>query len=178
MNNYKGEKYFTCSPKLLKDLNAISKNLVENLRAKGKSYQVKEIINSKSFNELWNVIPKKSDNKHSRNEYKGIYAFAVVGKSKIDFKYVGISQTIRRRFTGHTKRKTRQAATWAYMMIKKDFPELSIKQRERKISAYQKTIIYPLQFTFYPIDDNMMLHIAEVYCVNKLKAFWNSFETH
>jgi hypothetical protein len=176
--NYKGEKYFETYAKLLSDLDKICETLINNLKTKGKSYTVQEIINAKSFNELWQETPNKHDNKYSKKEFKGVYAFATVEGNKIDFKYIGISQTTRRRFSAHTRRTTRQEATWAYIMIKKDFPNLDLKQREKKITEYQKKIIYPFRFTFCPVDDNMLLHIAEVYCVNKLKAYWNSFETH
>lgn len=177
--NYKNEKYFDTSPKLLVELDRICEMLVKNLKTKGKSYTAEEIVKSKSFNALWDEKPNKLDNKYSKNEFKGVYAFASVDKqNKIDFMYVGISQTTRRRFSAHTKRTTRPEASWAYLMIKRDFPKLTKEQREKKIPEYQKKVIYPLRFTFCPIDDNMLLHIAEVYCVNKLKAFWNSFETH
>ena len=139
---------------------------------------VSDIINAKSFNQIWDVEPNKHDNKYSRNEFKGLYAFAAVNRNKVDFRYIGISQTIRRRFAGHVKRKTRQEATWAYLMAKCDFPDLDISNREEKIPIYQREIIYPLKFTFHTIDDNMLMHMAEVYCVNKLKAYWNTFETH
>ncbi len=177
--NYKGEKYFDTSTKLLTDLDSICETLVKNLKTKGKSYTAEEIVNADSFNDLWQVTPNKHDNKHSTKEFKGVYAFATVDNNKIDFRYVGISQTIRRRFSGHTKRTTRNDATWAYLMIKREHPELkSTQEREKKIPEYQKKIILPLRFTFCPVDDNMLLHIAEVYCVNKLNAYWNSFETH
>lgn len=51
-------------------------------------------------------------------------------------------------------------------------------EAERIIPLVQKNYIYPCRFTFVLIPDNMLMHIAEVYCVNKLKAEWNSFETH
>ena len=177
--NYKGEKFFETSSKLLTELDAICETIVGNLKTKGKSYATEEIVEAKSFNELWQVKPNKHDNKYSTKEFKGIYAFASVDKNKkIDFKYIGISQTTRRRFSAHTKRTTRAEASWAYLMIKRDFPNMTKEQREMKIPEYQKKFIYPLRFTFCPVDDNMLLHIAEVYCVNKLKAHWNSFETH
>jgi len=176
--NYKGEKYFDTSFKLLTKLDAICDTLIENIKIKGKNYTIEMIINAKSFNDLWQVTPNKHDNKYSKKEFKGVYAFATVDKTKTDFKYIGISQTIKRRFFHHTKRITRQEASWAYLMVKRDFPNLTLQQREKKIPEYQKKFIHPLKFTFCPVDDNMILHIAEVYCVNKLKAYWNSFETH
>jgi len=119
-----------------------------------------------------------SDNNDSKNEFKGLYAFANVKNGVVDFQYIGISQTIRRRFNAHVRRTTRPEASWAYLMIKKDFPNLNKEERELKIPEYQKKIIYPQNFTFVLIDDNMLMHIAEVFCVNNLKSYWNSFETH
>lgn len=176
--NYKGEKFFDTSSKLLADLDTICQTLTNNLKTKGQSYIAADILNAKSFNSLWQVEPNKHDNKYSTNEFKGVYAFASVDKNKIEFQYIGISQTTRRRFSAHTKRTTRQEASWAYLMVKQDFPSLTPQQREKKIPEYQKKFIHPLKFTFCPVDDNMLLHIAEVYCVNKLKAYWNTFETH
>lgn len=176
--NYKGENYFDTSVKLLTELDIICNNLTDNIKKEGQSYIAADIVSAKSFNDLWQVLPNKYDNKYSRNEYKGIYAFATVVKNKVEFQYIGISQTIKRRFSAHTKRTTRQEASWTYLMIKRDFPNLSLEQREKKIPEYQKKYIHPLRFTFCLVDDNMILHIAEVYCVNKLKAYWNSFETH
>lgn len=177
IHNYKEEKYFDTSVKLLNELDVICQILIDNLKNNERSYIAEDIVNAK-FNDLWPYKPNKYDNKYSKKEFKGVYAFAVVDKNKINFKYIGISQTIRRRFSAHTKRTTRQEASWAYLMIKHDFPKLTLQQREKKIPEYQKKFIYPLKFTFCPVDDNMLLHIAEVYCVNKLKAYWNSFETH
>lgn len=176
--NYKGEKYFDTSFKLLDDLETICNTLIKNLKTKGRSYTSANIVKAKSFNELWQLEPNNCDNKFSKKEFKGIYAFAKVDQNRISFEYIGISQTIRRRFSAHTKRITRQEASWAYLMIKKNFAKLTAQQREKRIPEYQKKFIYPLKFTFCPIDDNMLLHIAEVYCVNKLQAYWNSFETH
>ncbi|MBH8571184.1 hypothetical protein [Hymenobacter negativus] len=159
-------------------LDTICETLVNNLSTNNKSYTVEEIIKAKSFNKLWEHAPNTPDKKNSKNEFKGLYAFALVDKSGIDFMYVGISQRTRDRFSDHTKRKKRNYASWAYSMIKSSFPDLSKKEWEEKIPTYQKEHIYPLRFTFCPIDDNMLLHLAEVYSANKLKAKWNSFETH
>lgn len=179
--NYKREKYFDTSKELLNELNKICNTLLANLNSDSDSHKVSDINKrTKPFNDLFrNTKPNNPNgNKYSKKEFKGIYAFAEVKNNKVDFMYLGISQTIRRRFGGHTRGKTKLDASWAYLMIKHKHPNLSIIGREKKIPDYQKNDIYPLRFTFCPIDDNMLMHIAEVYCVNKLKAFWNTFETH
>jgi GIY-YIG catalytic domain len=159
-------------------LDGICETLITNFRTRDKSYFVKDILQAKSFNSLWDVPPNNFDNKHSKNEYKGIYAFASVEKNEVDFLYIGISQTIKRRFGKHTTRNRKNEASWAYLMIKHDFSDLSIPDRQLKIPEYQQKIIYPVKFTFCLVNDNMLMHIAEVYCANKLKAEWNTFETH
>jgi len=64
-------------------------------------------------------------------------------------------------------------------MIKHELTDVETRElRELRIADFQKEHIHPLRFTFLPIEDNMLLHMAEAYCVNKLKVKWNSFETH
>ena len=96
--NYKGEKYFDSIRKLIKDLDIICNALAKKFKSFEKSYTVSDIIKAKSFNSLWKVKPNKHDNKYSKKEFKGIYAFATVKNKKIEFMYIGISQTIRRRW--------------------------------------------------------------------------------
>ncbi|MBX2960261.1 MAG: GIY-YIG nuclease family protein [Flavobacteriales bacterium] len=177
MKNYNNEPFISTDLNLLKELDSISEKLHKNMITEGKSFIVKDILDKKKFNSFWDFEPH-DENKYTKKEYKGIYAFASVTNGIVNFKYIGISQTIKRRFNAHTKRTTRQEASWAYLMIKKDLVEKTLKERESYIPIYQKEKIYPLRFTFFPIEDNMLLHIAEVYCVNKLHSYWNSFETH
>lgn len=180
--NYKGEKYLDTSEELFIKLNEICEVLLDSFRNDKKSYPVAEIIKMKNyyqFNELWEHLPNIPDKKNSKNEYKGLYAFAHVENGDIDIMYIGISQRTRARFSDHTKKKKSKDASWAYLMIKHEISNLTTRElREVKIPDYQKEYIHPLHFTFYPIEDNMLLQMAEVYCVNKLKAKWNSFETH
>lgn len=175
--NYKGEKFHLDGMKLFKELDSICQSLKDNFKKSGKFHSVKSIMDS-SFNELWDLKPNNEDNKWSKNEFKGIYAFVQIKNGKVEFKYIGISQRIRNRFWEHTKRKRKSDASWAYLMSKEFNPGFSKLVAENKIPFYQKKHIHPLYFTFVPIDDNMLLHIAEVYCVNKLRSYWNTFETH
>lgn len=180
--NYKKEAYLETSSELFTTLEEISETLLNNLRNEKKSYPVEDLIRikySSEFNELWEYLPNISDKKNSKNEFKGLYVFAHVENDAVDCMYIGISQRTRARFKDHTKRNKSKDASWAYLMIKHEISDLTTREtRESKITDYQKKYIHPLRFTFYPIEDNMLLHIAEVYCVNKLKAKWNSFETH
>ena len=132
------------------------------------------------FKEFWKhiLINNPNGNKFSKNEYKGIYAFAEYSNGKTRVLYVGISQTMRRRFFKHTKEKGKEGATWAYAMLKWHHPQLSKEDRILMIPEIQNSLIKNCRFTFIPIESNMMIHLAEVYCANKLRAHWNSFETH
>ena len=178
--NYKGEKYLDLSGPLFTRLDALCEELISSLKTDQKSYAVADIIKTKpkDFNGLWEHLPNAPDKKSSKKEYKGLYAFAVVDGEQVDFMYIGISQRTRGRFTDHTKRRKSKDASWAYMMVKHAFPDLDRAAREARIADYQKELIHPLRFTFCPIDDNMLLHLAEVYCVNRLRVKWNSFQTH
>lgn len=178
--NYKGEKYLDLSGQLFAQLDALCQELISRLKTAQKSYSVEDIIKikPKNFNSLWEHLPNTPDKTNSKNEFKGLYAFAVVEGDSVDFMYIGISQRTRARFSDHTKRSKSKDASWAYMMVKHAFPDLTRADREALIVDFQKEWIHPLRFTFCPIDDNMLLHLAEVYCVNRLRAKWNSFETH
>lgn len=176
--NYNDEEYIETSTELFDKLKYISDTLTDNLKTSEKSYYVEEIIKAKSFNKLWDLTTNNDENKYSKNEYKGIYIFAAVEDNKVDVKYIGISQTIKRRFFHHTRRTTRQEATWAYLMINHEHKDKNKIEKETLIPFYQKKFIYPLKFTFYQIDNDMLLHFAESFCVNHLKSYWNTFKTH
>jgi len=176
--NYQDESFLETGNNLFNIVERICKDL--NTKMKSESYQVKDIIriSKNRFITLWpNNEPNKLDNKHVKNEYKGIYAFATKSRQgTIDWQYIGISQTIKRRFRGHTTGKTKNDATWAYLMAKNS--NKTIKNPISKIEDFQLEHIYPCYFTFVKIDNDMLLHLCEVYCVNKLKSFWNTFKTH
>lgn len=175
--NYKGESYFEHST-LFDYLNNLCEILEANMLSHENSYLVKDLLAAPDFNKRWQVTPNNPNNPRSKNEYKGIYAFASVMDAKVNFMYVGISQTIRRRFYKHTLRNRKNEASWAYLMAKHHHPDLSISDRQLKIPDYQRQNIHPIRFSFCLIDDNMLMHIAEVYCANRLRSHWNTFETH
>ncbi len=169
--NYKGEVFLATGPKLLTQLEAIASELESNMKHPKSRFKVSEIlsIRTNSFQKFWpDIAPLNPDHKHSKKEYKGLYAFARIEKGKVLWQYIGISQTIKRRFKGHTIRRTKNSASWAYL----------IRKSEEQIPTVQKRYIHPCYFTFVQVEDNMLLHMAEVYCVNKFRSEYNSFETH
>ncbi|MES2006328.1 MAG: GIY-YIG nuclease family protein [Bacteroidota bacterium] len=178
-HNYKKEKYFDTAS-LITYLDEVCATLITNFLTPGRNHLVKDLMNVKDrdFNALWHAAHNNEENKHSKNEFKGIYAFATVDRNDVDFHYIGISQTIRRRFGKHTLKKRKNEASWAYLMAKHHHPDLSNEDRQLKIPEYQQKYIHPVRFTFCQVDDHMLMHIAEVYCANKLRAEWNTFETH
>lgn len=169
--NYKGEPYLPTGRSLIEKLEGISQELHRRMKTPGMHHKASDIlaIRSDSFKILWpEELPLNPDHRHSKNEYKGLYAFAIRAEAGINWQYIGISRTIKRRFKGHTLRKSKNSASWAYLMAKS----------ETEIPEIQKKRIYPCYFTFVQIEDNMLLHMAEVYCVNMFRSEWNSFETH
>ena len=169
--NYKDESFIKTGPALIYKLENIAFELQQNMKDSKSRFIASEILNTgkNAFHRLWpDVKPNNPYHKYSKNDFKGLYAFAIIKNGKINWQYIGVSQTIKRRFKGHTLRKTKNSATWAYLMCKS----------EENIHIKQKEIIHPCYFTFVKIDSNMLLHMAEVYCVNKFKSTWNSFETH
>lgn len=178
--NYNKEPYLDFSKDLFDRLDGICAALVLHFKTPGKSYPVSELISKAStFNTLWEYRPNSPGKKNALTEFKGLYAFARVEGEEVDFSYIGISRRIKARFSQHVNPNGRKnTATWAYLMASHDFSGPDKAARETKIPEFQKSHIHPLRYTFYPIEDNMLLHLAEIYCVNKLRSNWNSFRTH
>jgi hypothetical protein len=180
--NYKGEEFLNTNIQLLNKLNELSEELLHNLTNDGKFQLVKDILDGKNFKSAFPKIePNNFSNKHSKNEYKGIYAFARVKGKKVYFEYIGVSRTIKRRFYSHTSSYSPSSSSWINLMLKKDHQDFHKYGKNKKKDAIEKLRskkIHPCRFTFLKIDDNMLLHMAEVFCVNSLHSFYNSFETH
>ncbi|MBS1552233.1 MAG: hypothetical protein JST15_09230 [Bacteroidetes bacterium] len=182
--NYKEEEFLKTNIHLLNKLNKLSLELKHNLTNDGKFQFVKDILNVKNFNSLFPKIkPNNLSNKNSKNEYKGIYAFGIVENKELFIKYIGVSKTIRRRFYSHTSSNSNSSSSWINLMLKKKYPDLkSLEKNKQWLKEAIKEIrlreIYSCRFAFLNINDNMLLHIAEVFCVNKLHSLYNSFETH
>lgn len=172
--NYKDEEFTISGNKLLQKLETFASDLESNMLSNDKSFIVSKIPHKKIFDELFiSVIPNYHAHKTYKNEHNGLYAFALVEQDKVNFQYIGISRTIRRRFLNHTRGKAKSTASWAFLMAQNDELEdalkrLSLKQLEMQI----------MRFTFIHIDNPFLRHMAEVYCANKLKSYWNTFETH
>ena len=190
--NFKGEPFLDTSESIYTQLTDIASLLKNQLTNNEKSKIVSEVTglikDGNSFEEIWKVKPNNLREKNPKREFKGIYLFA----EKIDngYKpvYVGISQTIGRRFRGHTMSDRKQNATWAYMMAKFEHTHATTGKYDKMVSVpkavEQKWItekqkwIKDLRFTFYLINDNTLMHLAEVFCSAHLKCKWNTFETH
>lgn len=170
--NYKGEGFLSVDSDLIAKLEDIAWRLEQNLLSLDHHYLAGDILKRgrNAFHKCWpNLIPNNPNNPHSKNEFKGLYGFAFKSRNgKLDWQYIGISKTIKRRFKGHAIRKTKSDASWAYLMCR----------TQSKIPRIQKNHIHLCYFSFVMVDDNFLLHLAEAYCVNKFKALWNSFETH
>jgi hypothetical protein len=179
--NYNEEAYFTCDGNLIKQLDGYCDELES--RMNNSRFLVSDMLNHKKsiFQNCWSdlVFNAPIGKQEKKNEIMGLYAFATKKGDKLDWKYIGISRTMMMRFSHHTKSNHKSSATWAYQLAKKyvEKEELS-KAIQIHIKKYQEEIIHPCYFTFIQIDDNMLLHIAEVYAVNKFQAEWNSFKTH
>lgn len=180
--NYKGETYLKFDISFQERLNEIADQLADQLITPGKHivYNEHPKLGVKEFNNFWNEIPVNNPdgNKYSKNDWKGVYAFGEYTNNNLNVLYIGISQTIRRRYFKHTKEKNREAATWAYTILRHQNRDLPKEEVIRMIPNIQNSLIKNCRFTFIKEDDNMLMHLAEVYCANKLKAYWNSFETH
>lgn len=174
--NYKNEKYFSCNSKLIETLEGYCSKLEKKMLSD--SFLVSEIHSHKKngFENCWLNIPYSPVEQTGKpKEISGLYAFAEKKGNKITWKYIGISRTIKRRFQGHTRRSSKNSATLAHLIARET---RNHKNAEGEIPNIQKEHIHSWYFTFIQIDDNMLLHIAEVYCANKFQSHWNSFKTH
>lgn len=180
--NYKKEPFLNIDKTFKKRLDEIAAQINKQLMTPGEYLISNDYskFGNKEFNKFWEHISinNPAGNKHSLNDYKGLYAFGEVVDGKLQVLYIGISQTIRRRFFAHSTAKKRNAATWAYKILKHQNPHLTKEEREALIPDLQNTLIKSYRFIFVKEDCNMIMHLAEAYCANKLKSYWNSFETH
>jgi len=177
--NFRKEHFIKTGAKLIKELDKIVNKLKFRMSSKKYSFSVKKLSKTKSINGLWNGNFNSTKKGHEHKDYAGIYAFAIMRKGVCEFQYIGISQTILRRFYDHTKLKPKNKASWAFLMAKHKYNlKHNLPNAEEMIPKVQEDFIRSCKFTFLPISNSMLMHIAEVYCVNKLKSKWNTFETH
>lgn len=172
--NYKGEAFAVDGSELFQNLEAIAAEVKSNLLSSERSFLVSHIIKEKYFNRVFiNFLPNNLEHKHYRNEHNGLYAFATVENGEVDFKYIGISRTIKKRFFDHTKSKKHNNANWAFLMAQhggEESPLLGIPTKQLEMHG--------MRFTFIHIENPYLRSMAEVYCANKFKSYWNSFDTH
>ncbi len=172
--NFKGESFTDHGDLLLQKLDAFAAELAGNMLSEEKSFLVSHLHQKKYFNKVFvNVVPNYHEHKTYKNEHNGLYAFAVVENGKADFKYIGISKTIKKRFSDHTKSKRNNNANWAFLMAQSEGKEEALTRIPTK-----QLEMHNMRFTFVHIDNPNLRLMAEVYCANKLKSFWNSFDTH
>lgn len=180
--NYKEEQFLNIDENLHERLDEISNQIHTQLISPGQYvvFNEHQKFGRREFQKFWQHISPNNENGniYSKNEHKGIYAFGEISNGKLRILYIGISQTIRRRFFKHTTTKSKNGATWAYTMLKHQNPDLTKEERQLLIPEIQNSLIKNCRFTFVKEDNNHLMHWAEVYCANKLKSFWNSFETH
>jgi hypothetical protein len=181
--NFKSEKFLRLNnTQLFNQLEDIALKLKSQLSTPGNFivYDKQPKLAIKKFNEYFpHVTPNNPEgNKYSQNEYRWIYAFGHKKNGSIEILYVGISQTMKRRFFQHTRWKQHSTATWAYLVASHRNPSESKNARKEIIPEIQTEIMRCARYTFVQLDCNMLMQLAEVYTANKLKAFWNTFKTH
>ncbi len=190
--NFKGEPFINTSKSIYGTLTEIANRLEEQIQNADESKIVSEVVEQirkkKNFQEIWRKEPNNVRTKNPKMEFKGIYLFAEKTDTEYKPVYVGISQTIGRRFRGHTMGGRKQYATWAYMMAKFEHTHAKGGRYDKMVSVpvelemkwirEKQKWINGLRFTFLLMEDNTLMHLAEVFCSAHLKCKWNTFETH
>jgi hypothetical protein len=182
--NYRQEKYLTIDQNLLNELQVVELKIREQMKTPGMHYPVAELLlhPGKAFFKMWDAqvfkTYTKGEDKKKVDEYRGIYVFATKKDGDLHYDYVGISRGIRQRFQWHVSGTIKNHATWAWMMLKEDGKVNSKTSKEeikKCLKTQQEDVINHCLFTFVPIETDMMLHLAEIYCANHLRTHWNSF---
>lgn len=181
--NYKGEEFPIERILAIKEFEDILKIIQNNLN-EGKLIHAQEIINeSRNPNGIKKLFKKLVG--ENLADTKGIYIYS----EKLDNKefrpvYVGISKSIIERNRGHLVRTDQGTATLALKiarevkLISKD--EKDSKKKSDAIKKVQNDYLKNLWVTVHPYKDesNFLLPMLEIYLAVKLKAYWNTFETH
>lgn len=168
--NYLNEQYFDTNT-IFNKLEDINTKLLSYFIIEDKKQIIKGLFKQTYNNVFWDLY----NNAISK---QGIYAFAEITNNEVKILYIGISKDIRKRFIQHTKRKDKKYASWAHIVQRELSTHNDLSNYYDKIKAYQNEVMPSLYFGYVPIEDNMILHIAEVYCANKLKSHYNTFKTH
>jgi len=198
IRNYKNEIFYSVE-NIQDDMKAISKGLKDNFSSdiyipvKEFGRGVKNKTSLKNFiKDIHNKQPAyKTGKQKNENDYSGIYLFASKKASDFIYQYVGISQQVISRLKQHVTFSNKSSASWAYMMAKvehnrknkfsTDITKNNFETTEdakNAILKQQEKIAEDFFVTYYPVDDNFLLHKVEPYVACDLKCYWNSFETH
>lgn len=125
-----------------------------------------------------------TNRKYSGKEIKGVYV--LVNETNKPY-YVGISQTIIRRLKQHVFGKSHNHATLTYLIAKHDYQNVEDKvyigarSDLQYFTKHREGIQEKLRNSrvlIKEIDNNFVMHAAEVYLACHYKCYWNCFETH
>ena len=195
--NFKGELFYGFED-VKSDLEKITKGLVTNF-ASGDYVAVQEFGRGvKSKAPLKDLVYRVYDEQQvyvngkekKSNDHSGIYLFATKEDSVFNYEYVGISQQVITRINQHTCHKNKSSATWAYLMAKyndnishgrvSDVTKNNLSKKRISEAIYNEQLAMNEKYyvTFFPVDDNFLMHLVEPYIASALGCFWNSFETH
>ncbi len=114
-------------------------------------------------------------------DFVGCYVLMDKGKPV----YVGISRTVIQRLLQHVKGRTHYDASLAYRIACKKHPHSASRSDAMEDPSFAeafeqaKAYLGALSVAFIPIEDDVELHLFEVYCAMELDTSeWNSFRTH
>lgn len=158
----------------------------------GELYQIHDFYNDgnnkitknvRRINEIIDYNSVLSKKKNVKNEVMGLYIL----HSSTDQTYVGISRTIIRRLKQHFYGKKHNESTLVYMMALEKYEEENNTEYEGSradfpYENYRDSIHLEMRknwkIEIIPETDSYKLYYMEIYIACKLKAYWNSFETH
>lgn len=151
-------------------------------------YQQNGTGNQAFRNKLRHEFNLNSTNKkYNGKEIKGLYVFAEEVNGIAQPFYVGISQTVIRRLRQHVFGTGHNQATLAYLMARTEYNRIENKPYSGKREdleyfinhrARYQSEIRKARFAIKEINDDYLLHMAEVFVACHFKSKWNSFETH
>lgn len=120
--------------------------------------------------------------------FKGLYVWFGVEEGKVKTQYVGISQNLERRISGHVQAPNRAIATWAHMLNKhaQDTLGQAFTDDRTKMGKYdfsgrpaaQEFIRNNYKCTVLLEPNDYLLYMLEVYAAIRFQSFWNTFQTH
>jgi len=196
-HNYKNEAFHSMAS-LDADLHGIVTQIEKNFKNKDLYLAVSEFTRGESKKKLkefvekiYNLPQNHISEKKKSKDYPGLYVFAEVDGDDIKTAYVGISRMVIQRLKQHSSYSHKNSGTWAYLMAKfPDGEKVPVTDKKKAVQfdksnplneaiiKVQTSMAKKYVVTYYPMDDNFLLHLAEPYVACALGAYWNSFETH